>query len=81
MEDYKVDIRLPRDDDKDPTKVAVSGDQVNNVLNNIMLTTFLTTVLTTVLTPALTPALPQIAGEDCMDHMKLLEEEIIKDAA
>ena len=38
-----------------------------------MLTTFLNTVLT--------PALPQIAGEDCMDHMKLLEEEIIKDAA
>ena len=29
MEDYKVDIRLPRDGDEDPTKVVVSGDQVN----------------------------------------------------
>ena len=28
MEDYKVDIRLPRDGDEDPTRVVVSGDQV-----------------------------------------------------
>lgn len=49
MEDYKVDIRLPRDGDEDPTKVVVSGDQ--------------------------------IACEDCMDHLKLLEEEFIQDAA
>lgn len=28
MEDYKVDIRFPRDGDEDPAKVFVSGDQV-----------------------------------------------------
>jgi len=49
MEDYKVDIRLPRDGDEDPTKVVVSGDQD--------------------------------ACEDCIDHLKMLEEEYIQDAA
>jgi len=49
MEDYKVDIRLPRDGDEDPTRVVVSGDQ--------------------------------IACEDCIDHLKLLEEEFAQDAA
>jgi polyribonucleotide nucleotidyltransferase len=49
MEDYKVDIRLPRDGDDDPTKVVVSGDQE--------------------------------ACDDCIDHLKLLEEEFIQDAA
>ena len=41
----------------------------------------LITVLTTVLATLLTPTLPQIACEDCMDHLKLLEEEFIQDAA
>jgi len=49
MEDYKVDIRLPRDGDEDPTRVVVSGDQD--------------------------------ACEDCIDHLRLLEEEYIQDAA
>jgi len=49
MEDYKVDIRLPRDGDEDPTLVIVSGDQDN--------------------------------CDDCIDHLKLLEEEYIQDAA
>ena len=39
MEDYKVDIRLPRDGDEDPTRVVVSGDQVrgNICLKNCFL--------------------------------------------
>lgn len=49
MEDYKVDIRLPRDGDEDPTLVIVSGDQDS--------------------------------CDDCIDHLKLLEEEYIQDAA
>jgi len=49
MEDYKVDIRLPRDGDEDPTKVIISGDQDS--------------------------------CEDCIDHLKMLEEEYIQDAA
>jgi len=49
MEDYKVDIRLPRDGDADPSLVVISGDE-----DNVM---------------------------DCKDHLKMLEEEFIQDAA
>jgi len=49
MEDYKVDIRLPRDGDDDPALVIVSGDQD--------------------------------ACDDCIDHLKMLEEEFIQEAA
>merc|ERR1711962_1119200 len=48
MDDYKVDIRLPRDGDDDPSLVVISGDE-ESVL-------------------------------DCIDHLKLLEEEYIQDA-
>jgi len=49
MEDYKVDIRFPRDAEEDPARVVVSGDQD--------------------------------AVDDCIDHLKLMEEEYIQDAA
>merc|ERR1719397_791756 len=49
MEDYKVDIRLPRTGDDDPSLVIVSGDDDN--------------------------------VQDCIDHLKLLEEEHIQDVA
>jgi len=48
MEDFKVDIRLPRGGD-DPSLVVVSGDDEN--------------------------------VQDCIDHLKLLEEEFIQDEA
>ena len=48
MEDYKVDIRLPRGDG-DPSLVVVSGDDDN--------------------------------VQDCIEHLKLLEEEHIQDVA
>merc|ERR550517_1181131 len=46
MEKYKVDIRLPRAGDEDPTLVVVSGDQD--------------------------------ACEDCIDHLKIMEEDFLK---
>jgi len=49
MEKYKVDIRLPRAGDEDPTLVVVSGDQE--------------------------------ACEECIDHLKFMEEEFIQEAA
>jgi len=49
MDEYKVDIRLPRDGDADPSKVVVSGDE-DHVL-------------------------------DCIDKLKLVEEEFIQEAA
>jgi len=49
MDDFKVDIRLPREGDDDPSRVVVSGDE-DAVL-------------------------------DCIDHLKILEEEHIQDAA
>jgi len=49
MEDFKVDIRLPRDGEADPSRVVVSGDE-DAVL-------------------------------DCIDHLKIIEEEFIQDAA
>ena len=49
MEKYKVDIRLPRAGDEDPTLVVVSGDQD--------------------------------ACEDCIDHLKIMEEDFIQEAA
>ena len=49
MEDFKVDIRLPREGDSDPSRVVVSGDE-DAVL-------------------------------DCIDHLKIIEEEFIQDAA
>merc|ERR1719312_205524 len=49
MDDYKVDIRLPRDGDEDPSLVVISGDEE--------------------------------AVMDCIDHLKMLEEEFIQDAA
>lgn len=49
MEDYKVDIRLPREGEEDPSRVVVSGEPDN--------------------------------CDDCIDHLKLLEEEFIQDAA
>jgi len=49
MEDFKVDIRLPREGDADPSRVVVSGDE-DAVL-------------------------------DCIDHLKIIEEEFIQDAA
>jgi len=49
MDDFKVDIRLPREGDEDPSLVVVSGDEE--------------------------------AVMDCIDHLKMLEEEFIQDAA
>lgn len=49
MDDFKVDIRLPREGDADPSRVIVSGEE-EHVL-------------------------------DCIDHLKILEEEHIQDAA
>jgi len=49
MDDYKVDIRLPRAGDDDPSLVIVSGDDDN--------------------------------VQDCIDHLKILEEEHIQDVA
>jgi len=49
MDDFKVDIRLPREGDPDPSRVVVAGDE-EQVL-------------------------------DCIDHLKILEEEYIQDAA
>merc|ERR1711892_1592722 len=49
MDDFKVDIRLPREGDADPSRVVVSGDE-DAVL-------------------------------DCIDHLKIMEEEFIQDAA
>ena len=49
MEKYKVDIRLPRAGDEDPSLVVVSGDQD--------------------------------ACEDCIDHLKIMEEDFIQEAA
>merc|ERR1711971_1459692 len=46
---YKVDIRLPRAGDEDPTLVVVSGDQD--------------------------------ACEDCIDHLKIMEEDFVQEAA
>ena len=49
MDDFKVDIRLPREGDDDPSRVVVSGD-VDAVI-------------------------------DCIDHLKIIEEEFIQEAA
>lgn len=49
MDDFKVDIRLPREGDEDPSLVVISGDEE--------------------------------AVLDCIDHLKMLEEEYIQDAA
>merc|ERR1711970_1353979 len=49
MDDFKVDIRLPREGDADPSRVVVSGDE-DAVL-------------------------------DCIDHLKIMEEEFIQDCA
>merc|ERR1712088_1058124 len=49
MEKFKVDIRLPRAGDEDPSLVVVSGDQD--------------------------------ACEDCIDHLKIMEEDFIQEAA
>merc|ERR1712241_911919 len=49
MDDYKVDIRLPRSGDDDPSLVIVSGDDDS--------------------------------VQDCIDHLKILEEEYIQDVA
>jgi len=49
MDDFKVDIRLPRDGDEDASLVVITGDEE--------------------------------AVLDCIDHLKLLEEEYIQDAA
>merc|ERR550532_1195583 len=49
MDDFKVDIRLPRDGDEDPSLVVISGDDD--------------------------------AVQDCIDHLKIMEEEYIQDAA
>jgi len=49
MDDFKVDIKLPREGDEDPSRVIVSGDE-DAVL-------------------------------DCIDHLKILEEEYIQDIA
>jgi len=49
MDDFKVDIRLPRSGDDDPSLVIVSGDDDN--------------------------------VQDCIDHLKILEEEYIQDVA
>jgi len=49
MDDYKVDIRLPRPGDDDPSLVIISGDDDS--------------------------------VQDCIDHLKLLEEEHIQDVA
>jgi len=49
MDDFKVDIRLPRDGDEDASLVIITGDEE--------------------------------AVLDCIDHLKLLEEEYIQDAA
>merc|ERR1711936_1463215 len=49
MDDFKVDIRLPREGDADPSRVVVSGDE-DAVL-------------------------------DCIDHLKIMEEEFIQECA
>jgi len=49
MDDFKVDIRLPREGDDDPSRVVVSGDE-DAVL-------------------------------DCIDHLKILEEEHVQEQA
>jgi len=49
MDDFKVDIRLPRDGDADMSLVVVSGDDDN--------------------------------VQDCIDHLKIMEEEYIQDVA
>merc|ERR1719431_773188 len=49
MDDFKVDIRLPRKGDEDPSRVVVAGDEE--------------------------------AVLDCIDHLKILEEEYIQEAA
>ena len=49
MDDFKVDIRLPREGDEDPSLVVISGDDEN--------------------------------VQDCIDHLKIMEEEYIQDAA
>ena len=49
MEKFKVDIRLPRAGDEDPTLVVVSGDQE--------------------------------ACEECIDYLKIMEEDFIQEAA
>jgi len=49
MDDFKVDIRLPREGDEDPSLVVISGDDDN--------------------------------VQDCIDHLKIMEEEYIQDAA
>jgi len=49
MDDFKVDIRLPREGDEDPSRVVVAGDEE--------------------------------AVLDCIDHLKILEEEYIQEAA
>ena len=49
MEKYKVDIRLPRAGDEDPSLVLVSGNQD--------------------------------ACEDCIDHLKIMQEDFIQEAA
>jgi len=49
MDDFKVDIRLPREGDDDPSRVVVSGDE-DAVL-------------------------------DCIDHLKILEEEHVQEMA
>jgi len=49
MDDFKVDIRLPRDGDEDPSLVVVTGDEE--------------------------------AVLDCIDHLKILEEEYYEEAA
>merc|ERR1711970_89924 len=49
MDDFKVDIRLPREGEADPSRVVVSGDE-DAVL-------------------------------DCIDHLKIMEEEFIQECA
>jgi len=49
MDDFKVDIRLPREGDADPSRVVVSGDED--------------------------------AVFDCIDHLKIIEEEYAQEAA
>merc|ERR1719323_1854072 len=49
MDDFKVEIRLPRDGDEDPSIVTISGDDD--------------------------------AVQDCIDHLKIMEEEYIQDIA
>jgi len=49
MDDFKVDIRLPREGDEDPSLVIISGEEE--------------------------------AVLDCIDHLKMLEEEYVQEAA